>query len=67
MKADLRAQYFTQLGFAVWSGHRGSARRGLAFESAIYSHMGSVEVRDQSTASSSSRARSPRLIPRASV
>jgi dipeptidyl-peptidase-4 len=48
MTADLRAQYFTQLGFAVWKmDNRGSARRGLAFESAIYRDMGSVEVRDQ--------------------
>jgi dipeptidyl-peptidase 4 len=48
MTADLRAQYFTQLGFAVWKmDNRGSARRGLAFESAIYRNMGSVEVRDQ--------------------
>jgi dipeptidyl-peptidase-4 len=48
LTADLRAQYFTQLGFAVWKmDNRGSARRGLAFESAIYRNMGAVEVRDQ--------------------
>ncbi len=46
--ADLRAQYFAQLGFAVWKmDNRGSARRGHAFEAAIHKNMGSVEVRDQ--------------------
>ncbi len=48
MTADLRAQYFTERGFAVWKvDNRGSARRGLAFETAIHKDMGSVEVRDQ--------------------
>lgn len=48
MTADLRAQYFTQLGFAVWKmDNRGSARRGHAFEAALHKNMGSIEVRDQ--------------------
>ncbi len=48
MTADLRAQYFTQRGFAVWKmDNRGSARRGHAFEAALHRNMGSVEVRDQ--------------------
>ncbi len=48
MTADLRAQYFTQRGFAVWKmDNRGSARRGLKFESAIHRDMGTPEVHDQ--------------------
>jgi dipeptidyl-peptidase-4 len=48
MTADLRAQYFTQLGFAVWKmDNRGSSRRGHAFEAAIHKNMGSIEVQDQ--------------------
>ena len=48
MTADLRAQYLTQLGFAVWKmDNRGSARRGHAFEAALHRDFGSVEVRDQ--------------------
>jgi dipeptidyl-peptidase 4 len=48
MTADLSAHYLTGLGFAVWKcDNRGSARRGLAFESALSRHMGTIEVRDQ--------------------
>ncbi len=48
MTADLRAQYLTERGFAVWKmDNRGSARRGHAFEAALHRDMGSVEVRDQ--------------------
>jgi len=48
MTADLTAQYLAGRGFAVWKAdNRGSARRGLAFESALARNMGSVEVRDQ--------------------
>jgi len=46
--ADMNAQYLTELGYAVWKAdNRGSARRGVAFESAINRQMGNVEVRDQ--------------------
>ena len=48
MTADLTAQYLTEQGFAVWKmDNRGSAHRGLAFESALHLRMGSVEVADQ--------------------
>ncbi|HEY2158887.1 MAG TPA: S9 family peptidase [Isosphaeraceae bacterium] len=48
MTADLRAQYFAQLGFAVWKmDNRGSARRGHAFEAALHKSLGSIEVQDQ--------------------
>lgn len=48
MTADLTAQFLAQSGFAVWKAdNRGSARRGVAFESALHLHMGEVEVRDQ--------------------
>jgi len=48
MTADLAAQGLTERGFAVWKmDNRGSARRGLAFESAIHRAMGTVEVLDQ--------------------
>ncbi len=48
MTANLRAQYLRSLGFLVAViDNRGSARRGLAFESAIHRNMGDVEVRDQ--------------------
>ncbi len=41
-------QYMAQQGFIVFSlDNRGSARRGVKFESGIYKHMGSVEVDDQ--------------------
>jgi len=48
LTADMTAQFLTERGFAVWKAdNRGSARRGLAFESAIHRRMGSVEVLDQ--------------------
>lgn len=48
MTSDLRAQYFAQLGFAVWKmDNRGSARRGHAFEAALHRNMGTIEVQDQ--------------------
>jgi len=43
-------QYMAQQGFIVFAlDNRGSARRGLAFESALYKHMGGVEIVDQLT------------------
>ena len=48
MTADLNAQWLTERGFAVWKmDNRGSARRGLGFESALHRAMGTVEVLDQ--------------------
>lgn len=48
LTVDMRAQYLAQQGFLVFKlDNRGSARRGLAFESGIKHHMGSVEVQDQ--------------------
>ena len=48
LTADLQAQYLVAQGFAVMRvDNRGSARRGLAFESAIKGHLGTVEVADQ--------------------
>jgi dipeptidyl-peptidase-4 len=48
MTVDLRAQYFASRGFAVLKvDNRGSARRGVAFESAIHRRMGTIEVSDQ--------------------
>ncbi|MBI4566271.1 MAG: S9 family peptidase [Planctomycetes bacterium] len=45
---DLRAQYLARRGFLVMRiDNRGSARRGLRFESAVAERFGSVEVRDQ--------------------
>jgi len=41
-------QYMAQQGFIVFAlDNRGSARRGMKFESGIYKHMGSVEIDDQ--------------------
>ena len=41
-------QYMAQQGFIVFAlDNRGSARRGVKFESGIYKHMGSVEIDDQ--------------------
>ncbi len=41
-------QYMAQQGFVVFAlDNRGSARRGLTFESALYKHMGKVEIQDQ--------------------
>lgn len=46
--ADMRAQHLRRLGYAVFLlDNRGSARRGLAFESAIRGDLGNVEVQDQ--------------------
>lgn len=48
--SDLRAQRLRAAGFAVVKcDNRGSARRGLAFETALHRDAGNVEVRDQST------------------
>ncbi|HEX2035346.1 MAG TPA: DPP IV N-terminal domain-containing protein [Chloroflexota bacterium] len=48
MTVDLRAQFLAQQGFAVWvMDNRGSARRGLAFESAVHRRLGTIEVQDQ--------------------
>ena len=48
LTADQTAQFLTTRGFAVWKmDNRGSARRGVAFETALALHMGGVEVRDQ--------------------
>ncbi len=48
LTADLRAQYLAQQGhLVVRIDNRGSARRGLAFETAIAGRMGTIEVRDQ--------------------
>ncbi|HLZ69597.1 MAG TPA: S9 family peptidase [Dehalococcoidia bacterium] len=45
---DLRAQYLARQGYIVFKcDNRGSARRGHAFEAAIFKQMGSVEVQDQ--------------------
>lgn len=48
MTSSMRAQYLRQQGYLVFvMDNRGSARRGLKFESAIYHHMGDPEVQDQ--------------------
>lgn len=48
LTVDLRAQYLAQQGFVVLKvDNRGSANRGLVFESAIADRMGTVEVDDQ--------------------
>lgn len=48
MTVSMRAQYLRRLGFLVFVlDNRGSARRGLAFEAAIYHHLGQAEVEDQ--------------------
>ena len=45
---DMRAQYLAQHGFLVFVlDNRGSARRGLAFESRIKHDMGHIEAQDQ--------------------
>ncbi|MHB8246535.1 MAG: S9 family peptidase [Acidimicrobiales bacterium] len=47
----MRAQALRRLGFTVLAvDNRGSARRGLAFESALWQKMGGVEVADQVSA-----------------
>ncbi len=48
MTVDLRAQMLAEHGFVVLKvDNRGSARRGLQFESVIHRHLGGVEVEDQ--------------------
>jgi len=48
MTVTMRAQYLQSLGFLVFVlDNRGSARRGLAFESALKHNMGDIEVQDQ--------------------
>ncbi len=48
LTVSLRAQHLADRGFVVLKvDNRGSARRGVAFESALYQKMGTVEVRDQ--------------------
>ncbi len=48
LTVDLRAQYLAQQGFVVLKvDNRGSAYRGMAFESAISHAMGHIEVDDQ--------------------
>jgi len=48
MTVDLRAQMLTEHGFVVLKvDNRGSARRGLSFESHIARRMGVIEVADQ--------------------
>jgi dipeptidyl-peptidase 4 len=48
LTASLRAQYLRDLGYLVFKlDNRGSARRGLAFESALAGRMGTIEVEDQ--------------------
>ncbi len=48
LTADLTAQFLAERGFGVWKlDNRGSARRGVAFESALYRRMGELEVEDQ--------------------
>jgi len=47
-RVDLRSQLLTQQGYAVIRiDNRGSSNRGLAFESALFKHMGEIEVDDQ--------------------
>lgn len=48
MTADLRSQYLCENGFAVIKvDNRGSNRRGLCFETAIFGNMGELEIADQ--------------------
>jgi dipeptidyl-peptidase-4 len=48
LTVDIRAQYLRENGFLVFVlDNRGSARRGLAFESRIKHDMGNLEVQDQ--------------------
>jgi dipeptidyl-peptidase-4 len=48
LTAALDLQYLRNQGFLIFKlDNRGSARRGLVFESAIKHHMGTVEVDDQ--------------------
>jgi dipeptidyl-peptidase-4 len=48
LTVNMRVQYLRSLGFLVFVlDNRGSARRGLAFEGAIKSDLGHLEVEDQ--------------------
>ncbi|MBX2803871.1 MAG: S9 family peptidase [Myxococcales bacterium] len=48
LTTDMNAQYLRNEGYAVLKlDNRGSARRGLAFESALKGDMGNVELQDQ--------------------
>ena len=48
LTVDLRAQFLVQQGFAVLKvDNRGSANRGLAFESPLFRNMGTIEIDDQ--------------------
>ncbi len=48
MTTFMRAQYLSNQGFLVFIlDNRGSARRGLAFESRIRHHLGEIELQDQ--------------------
>jgi dipeptidyl-peptidase-4 len=48
LTTNMRAQFLSSLGFLVFLlDNRGSARRGLDFEAALYRRMGLVEVEDQ--------------------
>jgi len=48
MTADLRTQFLREQGLAtIKVDNRGSNRRGLAFETAIFGNMGELEVADQ--------------------
>jgi dipeptidyl-peptidase-4 len=48
MTADMRSQFLRANGFAVLKvDNRGSNRRGLGFEAAIYGNLGDLEVADQ--------------------
>src|SRR6185437_10079899 len=48
LTAALRTQYLRGLGYLIFRlDNRGSARRGLAFESALERRMGTIEVEDQ--------------------
>ena len=45
---DLRAQFLAQSGYVVFRlDNRGTPRRGVAFATALYHRLGSVEVEDQ--------------------
>ncbi len=51
LTVNLRAQLLAAQGFVVMLvDNRGSARRGLAFESAVAQNLGDIEVRDQADA-----------------
>jgi len=48
LTVDMRAQYLAQQGFVVLKvDNRGSANRGLAFETSIAGNLGQAEVEDQ--------------------